>query len=185
MKENAFVVVAVGFLRELHFLGDVIAPHGYILNAVDCFDGVRMSRDRLSEVALHAIELDTSGPKSNELGIFSRLHFRPLWRQWQFFTREHEKHELLSDSCQSSLSLRHIVGSHSFVRRGRTQRMQRIVRCALVVVIGRREKQRRAETKVDDKDDDAREREREMRASMQLFLLAKVLSFLFRSDLSL
>ena len=33
--------------------------------------------------------------------------------------------------------------------------------CALVVVIGRREKQRRAETKVDDKDDDARERERE------------------------
>lgn len=57
--------------------------------------------------------------------------------------------------------------------------------CALVVVIGRREKQRRAETKVDDKDDDAREREREMRASMQLFLPAKVLSFLFRSDLSL
>ena len=33
--------------------------------------------------------------------------------------------------------------------------------CALVVVIGRREKQRRAEAKVDDKDDDARERERE------------------------
>ena len=57
--------------------------------------------------------------------------------------------------------------------------------CALVVVIGRREKQRRAETKVDDKDDDAREREREMRAFIQLFLLAKVLSFLFRSDLSL